>query len=436
MGLSFRVLRALPLNFALLSIAACSGAGGEGPFEGLGAGGAIGVGGSPSSDGGGLPSGGSSAAGGASTGAGGLGAGGTQVGAGGTLSGAGGSGGSVSGPGGSGGSPSGVGGQPSGVGGAPVGSGGMSSTGGTGGGSGGGGNDKKLFSECRFHFGAIREYALDHPSIREQIDYFTPGWMGLQNTFDQGYVCEDLNGPLAGKVPVVVAYVSAFYAKREQNLHDCNVGEPSLCTYGSKIIKDHLETIVGIYRNYARGYAECLGGKPIVFEMEPDWYQYTLSNQTSPLTPAEAGQIMTRYVQAMKEHLPNAYFSMDISPWVPPNNGSDNGADWYKNFDMSLFTFINTSGGGTEANNTKIRSTNNMTWAGVSSVTGKGILADTGYGVNGASAGHDAIWDVVGNINARINDGVIGIAQYNPNANWGQTIASIRSQLATPKFCP
>lgn len=430
MGLSFRVLRALPVNFALLSLVACSDAGGEGPFEGPGVGGSEAA--SGSGGGGGIPSGGASATGGGPTGAGaGLGAGGGQVvGAGGIATGV---GGAPSGPGADGGSPSGVGGQPSGAGGTTMGSGGMS---GTGGGSGGAGSGKKIFAECRFHFGAIREYALDHASIREQIDYFTPGWMGLQNTFDQGYVCEDLNGTLAGKVPVVVAYVSAFYAKREQNLHDCNVGEPSLCTYGSEIIKDHLDTIVEIYRSYARGYAACLGDKPIIFEMEPDWYQYTLSNQTSPLTPAEAGQIMTRYVQAMKEHLPNAHFSMDISPWVPPNNGSDNGADWYKNFDMSLFTFINTSGGGTEANNTKIRSTNNMTWAGVSSVTGKGILADTGYGVNGASAGHDAIWDVVGNINARINDGVLGIAQYNPNANWGQTIASIRSQLATPKFCP
>src|SRR5690606_40158385 len=101
---------------------------------------------------------------------------------------------------------------------------------------------------------------------------------------------------------------------------------------------------------------------------------------------------------AMKEHLPNAYFSMDISPWVPPDNGSDNGANWYSNFNMSLFHFINTSGGGTEADNTKIRSTNNMTWAGVHGVTGKEILADTGYGVNGASEGHDDVWDNPQNI--------------------------------------
>lgn len=292
------------------------------------------------------------------------------------------------------------------------------------------------FAECRFHFGATRDFAVDHEGIRNEIDYFTPGWMGLGNTFDQKYVCDDVNGVLAGKVPVVVAYVSAFYAKREKNLHDCNVGDPTLCTYGAQIIKENVETITKIYENYAQGYAACLGTSPIVFEMEPDWFQYTLSEQTSPMTPTESGQIMSGFVNAMKKHLPNAYFSMDISPWVPPSNGGDQGAQWYANFDMSLFQFINTSGGGTEAGNTKIRSSNDMTWAGVHGVTGKSILADTGYGVNGASAGHDAVWDNAQHINARIADGVRGIAQYNPKSDWGATIAQIRNQLQKPSSCP
>lgn len=320
--------------------------------------------------------------------------------------------------------------------GADAGTGSGSTGGGTGGGAGAGEEPNQVFSQCRFHFGAIDEHARNNAALRAEIDYFTPGWMGISNTFDQEYVCDDVNGTLAGKVPVVVAYVAAFYAKREQSLHDCNAGTPNLCTYGAEIIRNDLETIKGIYRSYAQGYANCLGGKPIVFEMEPDWYQYTISEQEHPLTHAEAGQIMGEFVAILKEELPNAFFSMDISPWVPPNNGSDHGAEWFSNFDLSLFTFVNTSGGGTEANNTKIRSSNNMTWAGVTGVTGKTLLADTGYGVNGASAGHDAAWANVDNINARIDDGVIGINQYNPDSNWGNTIASIRSQLKTPAFCP
>jgi len=114
----------------------------------------------------------------------------------------------------------------------------------------------------------------------------------------------------------------------------------------------------------------------------------------------------------------------------------DNGAAWYSNFDMTKFTFINTSGGSTDATSTKIRPDNLMTWAGVSQVTGKPILADTGYGVNGASAGHDSNWDVAANINARIADGVVAVTQYNPNSSWATTIANVRAQLSTPRFCP
>lgn len=144
---------------------------------------------------------------------------------------------------------------------------------------------------------------------------------------------------------------------------------------------------------------------------------------------------MTELVNALKASLPNARFSMDVSPWIGAN-GADNGKEWFANFDMSLFTFVNTSGGGTNANTTKIRSSNEMTWSGLAQVTGKPILADTGYGANGMPAGHDANWDVVANVNARIADGVIAIAQYNPNSNWGSSISGIRGQLSGPKTCP
>jgi hypothetical protein len=43
---------------------------------------------------------------------------------------------------------------------------------------------------------------------------------------------------------------------------------------------------------------------------------------------------------------------------------------------------------------------------------------------------------MVSNLNARIDDGVISISQYNPKADWASTISSIRSQLKQPKFCP
>jgi hypothetical protein len=333
-----------------------------------------------------------------------------------------------------------------------TGGGGGQGTSGSAGAAGGGGAGgmrpmNQVFSQCRFHFGTIDSKAKENPALIPELDFFTPGWMGLSDTFDQQHVCEEAKeGAQLGKlVPVIVAYVSAFYVKRHHGkLCDCNVNEcgqtdgkaNDLCHFGSQYIKQDLDKIVAVYEAYAKGYAGCYGTKrPIVFEMEPDWYQYIDGNQGSPMTKQEAGKIMGQYVAAIQKHLPNAYFSIDISPWID-DNGASNGKDWYSNFDLSKFTFANTSGGNTEGQNTKIRSSNNMTWAGVSMVTGKVLLADTGYGANGASAGHDPNWDSAANLNARIDDGVISVSQYNPKSDWADTIKSVRSQLKQPKFCP
>lgn len=332
-------------------------------------------------------------------------------------------------------------------------SGGNNSSGGKGGSGTGGGNasggsggapvNGGTFSQCRFHFGTIDSKAKSGGSaLISQLDFFTPGWM-MNESFDQGYVCMEGNpgGALANQVPVIVTYIAANYVKKRNGLCDCNVTScgtnNDLCHHGAQHISDNLTAIVNAYKSYAQGYASCYGTtRPIIFAMEPDWYQYTVNTQSRPWTPAQAGMIMGQLVNALKASLPNARFSLDVSPWVAPNNGGDHGATWFSNFDMSLFTFVNTSGGGTNGNTAKIRNSNNMTWAGLSAASKKPILADTGYGANGVSAGHDPNWDTAANLNARIADGVVSISQYNPNSNWGSTISGVRGQLNALKHCP
>jgi hypothetical protein len=324
---------------------------------------------------------------------------------------------------------------------------------GTGGKTGTGGltGNGTAFSQCRFHFGTIDAIARANPSMIPQLDFYTPGWMAsISDTFDMQYVCNDTKtgGTFANQVPVIVAYAAAFYVKRHAGLADCGAAAGStkdLCHEGAAAIQANLAAIVSVYKSFAQGFAACYGTtRPIIFEMEPDFYQYTYNVgatiQTQPWTYAQAGQIMGQFVGAMKASLPNALFSMDISPWVGTNNntgsnGSDNGANWYSFFDMTQFTFVNTSGGSTNATAAQIRG-NAMTWAGVSHATGKPILADTGYGFNGSSAGPDPAWDSATNINARMLDGVVSISQYNPASSWGTTIAGVRGQLAAPIVCP
>ncbi len=430
-----------------------SGTGGVGSVA---TGGSTGSGGANGS-GGATGSGGSGSKGGA-TGSGGASGSGGSTGAGGGRAGAPGTGG-ITGGGGKGGSGASTGtagnlgkGGSTGLGGATAAGGQFGTGGGSGGASTGGTGGvmaaDKVFDPCRFHFGTIDSIAKANPSMIPQIDFFTPGWMGQSDTFDMSYVCTEANtgGALANKVPVIVAYVAAFYVKRHNGLCDCNVttcgANNDLCHYGSADITNSMTNILNVYKSYAQGFAACYGTtKPIVFEMEPDFYQYTYTGiETQPWTFAQAGQIMSQFVGTIKQYLPNAAFSMDISPWVGTNNntgadGSDNGKNWYSYFDMSLFTFINTSGGGTDAATAKIRG-DQMTWAGVNAVTGKPILADTGYGVNGSAAGPDPAWDNPTNVNARIANGVLSISQYNAASNWGATIASVRSQLNMPRYCP
>jgi len=216
-----------------------------------------------------------------------------------------------------------------------VGTGGAASggRGGAGGASGTGGNGgvigaNLVYGSCRFHFGTIDGIAKNNPAMIQQLDFFTPGWMGQKDTFDMQYVCDytKSGGTFAKQVPALVAYVAAFYAKRHNNLKDCNASgsQEDLCKVGAGFITDNLAQIVATYESYASGFASCYGTtRPIIFMMEPDFYQYTISDQQRPWTPQTAGTIMSMFVGAIKKHLPNAIFSMDISPWVAPNDGQD-----------------------------------------------------------------------------------------------------------------
>ena len=310
----------------------------------------------------------------------------------------------------------------------PAGSGGSSS--GLGG-SGGPPSQPRVFSQCRFHFGTLDSRARANAAIKAQIDVFTPGWVGQSNTFDMGSLCTAVKpgGAMAGLMPAVVSYIIAFAARRDQGLQDCNVsGTTNLCKYGATYLRAHLEDrIIPLYGVYARGFAAACGTTmPMIWLMEPDYYQYSTGGDANALTATEAGDIMARLVATVRQSLPNAIFSLDISPWIP-----NNGRDWYSHFKMDDFSFINTSGGGTDADNVRIRAADSMTWAGVHQVTGKPILADTGYGVAGSPTGHDPKWDVPANLNARIADGVVGITQYNPASTWPTTITQLRSQLTS-----
>ena len=69
----------------------------------------------------------------------------------------------------------------------------------------------------------------------------------------------------------------------------------------------------------------------------------------------------------------------------------------------------------------------------MSSLTGRKIIADTGYGVGGGGTGHNSLYDNVADLTARIKDGVLGVSQVSADYTWGSVLRNIRPQL--PSIC-
>ncbi|NLW33361.1 MAG: carbohydrate-binding protein [Fibrobacter sp.] len=278
------------------------------------------------------------------------------------------------------------------------------------------------FDPCQFNFG-MKWKGGSPPS---EVDYLAE-WLGSEEHFNMGGLLETCRNH--NKTPVFYSYIIAFLARRDNGLGDCDVsGGNNLCTKGAEYIKQNKSRIKNKYSELISAIKNDWGtNKTIIFFMEPDYYQYTYPEQSSSLSFQEAGQLMEELVDIIKNALPNALVSMDISPWIEDQG---NTSSWYGAMPMDKFDFLNTSGGIAEAASSSIKGGNQMTYSGVSNLTGKPIFADCGYGAGGGGTGHNSAWDDANNIKARIKDGVIGILQDSPNSNWGNTISNLRSQLA------
>lgn len=280
------------------------------------------------------------------------------------------------------------------------------------------------FDPCKFNFGTDWDYvsknrnsevsrAVDYVTIWLNDPSFNEYWHG-----DMLSYCKDNN-----KTPVFYAYIIA----KGSALGDADVGG-ALRTKGANYIRGNWSKIKETYRNYASSAASTYGtAKPIIWLMEPDYTQYAAESQEGGgLSYSELSTKLNELIEIIKTSLPNAMISLDISPWI------NDQASYIGAFDMSKFSFMSNSGGRTEGGNERIRldNNNNVTWKSVSSISGKGIIADDGYGVGGGSTGHGTDWDSEANLKARIADGVVAITQKEPSGNWGSIIATLRTQLA------
>ncbi len=312
---------------------------------------------------------------------------------------------------------------------------------------------KAEFSYCNFNFGVDFQQhstaACGYPGCSQNNEIllipsgidFTTMFVGKKQVGATTYAPGPTNqregahivvSKALGTTPVWLMYVIAFGAKLKLNVEDCNNGG-GLCSVGAKYIRDNRADILAQYNSYAHYVADGGGSakyawgttKPIIWQIEPDFYQYTAGSQTNPLSYAEAKQLLTDIATTVRSVLPNVWLAMDVSTWA-------NAGWWSSAIPYDKFNFMGTSGGVASPGGT-IK--DGMTWAALWNSSKKGIISDDGYGVGGAPTTPNAGWVDVNNLNARIADGVIANWRAIGNDAWAAQVAKIRPQLKPLKVC-
>ena len=302
-------------------------------------------------------------------------------------------------------------------------------------------------SACRFRFGMEWQgpNTLQDPHDYNGIDYITV-WIGQNdglgkprcrsppcfNPYWHGAALELARE--RGLSVAYYAYIIAFLAKAT-GLNDCDVGTPSLCQKGANYIRNNEAAILRTYAHFANETSRMLGSTAeVLWLIEPDWHQYHEGSQEGGgLTADFMVALYNRMTREVLRFLPSARFSLDISPWV------NNQQAWIEPFIFGCqVDFLHTSGGRTTGTSERIRahdSGNLVTWAQVHRASGKGIIADTGYGVGGRSMGHVASWDDEQTLRSRINDGLVAVTQAHPGYGWSDTLSYLRPRLSPPPLC-
>lgn len=125
------------------------------------------------------------------------------------------------------------------------------------------------------------------------------------------------------KTPVYYAYIIAFTARNLKGLQDCDVSSgPNLCNQGAQFVRDNRAYIVKKYDHFASNIAARIGrDATTVWLIEPDFYQYYSDAQQAggTLSGDYMRALFDDFAKAIKNNLPNAVISWDISPWASKN---------------------------------------------------------------------------------------------------------------------
>jgi hypothetical protein len=339
-----------------------------------------------------------------------------------------------------------------------AGTGGFGGTGGRGGiggmvAMGGSGGVTAAAPWCKFLFGTEwkGKNAVYQPNMTSFSSWAGWEWDGAPHMYQDEFITALRDGVPAhfkNAVPVYIAYLIPFMARKDWDLQDCNVRTcdegsadcKTLCTYGSAYIRAKRTQILGFYKEYAKKTAAIWGTKkPFVWQLESDSFQYatnphqfrdppgTSGNvQNSGLGFAELGKLMADIIDTIKAEMPNALCSIHVAAWNPDQAGYFAGQMLAK---IDLLHFSAESRG--EFLDRGAAGNAQSKWKYIRALTGKPMFVDGGtYPTTLAKTWQDGVQS---EYEERIGQGVIGVTINEPPASWGTLSQTLGDKL--PSLC-
>ena len=215
-------------------------------------------------------------------------------------------------------------------------------------------------------------------------------------------------------------------------LPDCNVQPEggNLCTHGAQWIRDNRQKILKLYGDYAAKSYAAAPNKSVYWLLEGDFHQYTVQDQTNPLSLQELGQLASDIIDAIKKNAPNAKVAINHSTWL----SNDATTAMWSAMPLHKTDFVWTTGDGNSpegyfSNSTTSSAYNAETakYSFLSALTGKKIFVDTSFG---PSQGSDS-WSGASEelLNKRISEGVFAVNVTKPAGSYEERVKLLRLLL-------
>jgi len=263
---------------------------------------------------------------------------------------------------------------------------------------------------------------------------FITGWIGYEEFNNNPNGCDGCglvdSLESSDAVPVFYAYYIG-YAATADGFGDCNTdANLDLCTNGAQWIREHRQQILDFYESYAARTYMANPNKPTVWLLDGDFMQYTEpSQQPSPLSVAELGQLADDITCAIKSNAPNAVVALNHTP----GNADEETDAFFDAVNLDIVDMVWTTGVGDNSGLINLgadaQEYNAMSarYSYIYQSTGKPLFVDTSFGPSQqADSWSNNPADV---LNDRIAEGVIAANVTEPPTDYQTRVTSLAPML-------